>query len=291
MEIRVLRYFFEAAKEKNMTKAASNLHVSQPTLSRQLKLLEEELGQKLFIRSNYSIHLTDEGKILYKRCEDILSMVDKTQSEFKTMKELDGGNIYIGCAESQGISYVAKAAKELQTQYPKMQFHLYSGNADTTLERLDKGLLDFAIIVQELDISKYSHQEIPFKDMWGIIMKKDSPYAKKESIQLEELIDLPLIISRQGVTNEMPAWFKKNKEKLNIVATYDLLYNASLLVNEGIGYALAFDKLVNININSELCFRPISPIITSPMYIVWNPHQILSKPAELYLQKLKSIIS
>lgn len=290
MEIRVLRYFVEVAKEENMTRAATNLHVTQPTLSRQLKNLEEELGQKLFIRGNYNVHLTEEGKILYKRAEDILSMVDKTTAEFKVMNEFMGGDIYIGCAESDGISYIAKAAKTLQNKFSNIHFHLYSGNAETVTDRLDKGLLDFAVIVQNIDISKYNYINIPSTDQWGLIMRKDSLLALNQSIKLDELLNLPLILSRQGITNDLPDWFQKNSKKLNVVATYDLLFNASIFVREGIGYALGLNKLINIGPDSDLCFRPIYPIFESPMYIIWNQHQVFSNPAKLLLNELKKIL-
>lgn len=288
MEIRVLRYFMEAAREENMTRAAAHLHVTQPTLSRQLKGLEEELGQKLFIRSNYSIHLTEEGKILYKRAEDILDMVDKTAAEFDAMNQAEGGDVYIGCAESEGISHVARAANSLRKRYPNIYFHLYSGNAQRVTEQLDQGLLDFAVVVQNVDVSKYAHLSIPFEDTWGLIMRRDNPLSSKQFIELSDLLEIPLILSRQGITNEMPDWFQKNREKLNVVATYDLLFNASVFVREGIGCALSFDKLVNTDSDDVLCFRPIDPPVKSPMRIIWKLNQIFSRPAELFFQELKT---
>jgi DNA-binding transcriptional LysR family regulator len=269
-----------------MTNAAAKLYVTQPTLSKQIKELEEELGQKLFIRSNYKIYLTPEGELLYKRALDILDMVDLTTSEFEAMKEFNGGDLYLGCAESEGISLIAQKAKALQEQYPNIHFHLYSGNSETVCERLDKGLLDFAVVVQNIDLSKYSAIELPVKDRWGLIMRKDSPLVSKESILLEDLLTLPLIVSRQGATNEMPEWFRTNFDRMNIIATYDLIYNASVLVKEGLGYALGFDKLVNTGSDSILCFRPIVPEILSPMRIIWRKEQHFSKAAALFLEEL-----
>lgn len=289
MEIRVLRYFVEAAKEKSMTGASRKLHVTQPTLSKQIKELEEELGQKLFIRGNYNIHLTPEGEILYKRALDILEMVDLTTSEFASMNEFNGGDIYIGCAESEGITLLAKAAKQLQVKQNNLRFHMYSGNAETVCERLDKGLLDLAVVVQNIDLSKYSYLDLPIKDTWGLILRKDSPMVSKAKIPIENLIGLPLIVSRQGVTNEMPEWLQKNYDRLNIVATYDLIFNASILVREGVGYALGFDKLVNTGAESIVCFRPIEPTITSPMRLIWRKEQQFSKAAELFLEKVRDI--
>jgi DNA-binding transcriptional LysR family regulator len=287
MEIRVLRYFVEAAREGSMTNAAQKLHVTQPTLSKQIKELEEELGQKLFVRGNYNIHLTPEGEILYKRALDILDMVDLTEAEFSSMNDFNGGDLYLGCAESDGISVLAKAAKQLRAENKNLHFHLYSGNAETVCERLDKGLLDFAVVVQNIDLSRYAYLDLPVMDTWGLIMRKDDPMVSKAEIPIEELANLPLIVSRQGATNEMPEWLQKNYNRLNIVATYDLIFNASILVREGLGYALGFDKLVNTGSESILCFRPITPAITSPMRLIWRKEQRYSKAAELFLEKVK----
>lgn len=289
MELRVLRYFVEAAKEESMTNAAEKLHVTQPTLSRQIKELEEELGQKLFVRGNYNIHLTPEGEILYKRALDILNMVDLTALEFASMKEFNGGNLYLGCAESDGITLIAKAAGRLREQYSNLHFHLYSGNAETVSERLDKGLLDFAVVVQNVDLSRYACLDLPVTDTWGLLMRKDSPLVSKTAIHIEELIGLPLIVSRQGVTNEMPQWLQKNYDRLDIVATYDLIFNASILVKEGLGYALGFDKLVHTGEESVLCFRPLVPAMISPMRLIWRKEQRFSKAAELFLEEIRGI--
>lgn len=287
MEIRVLRYFLAIAREENMTRAAKYLHVTQPTLSKQIKQLEEEIGKKLFIRSNYSIKLTDEGLLLRKRAEDILSMVDKTMEEFQALDDITGGDIYIGAAESESFSYFATVAKDLQLQYPNVKFHLYSGNTEVIAERLDRGLLDFAIIVQEVDLSKYNYIKIPTSDTWGVIMRKDSPLAKKEYITIEDLIDLPLIVSRQGITEDYPKLFKEKLDQLHIVATFDLIYNASIMVKEGFGYALSFDKIVDTSENSELCFRVLKPELKTNMYIIWKNYQVFTPIAEKLLSKMQ----
>lgn len=270
-----------------MTRAAKYLHVTQPTLSKQIKQLEEEIGKKLFIRSNYSIKLTDEGLLLRKRAEDILSMVDKTMEEFQALDDITGGDIYIGAAESESFSYFATVAKDLQLQYPNVKFHLYSGNTEVIAERLDRGLLDFAIIVQEVDLSKYNYIKIPTSDTWGVIMRKDSPLAKKEYITIEDLIDLPLIVSRQGITEDYPKLFKEKLDQLHIVATFDLIYNASIMVKEGFGYALSFDKIVDTSENSELCFRVLKPELKTNMYIIWKKYQVFTPIAEKLLSKMQ----
>lgn len=287
MEIRVLRYFLEVAREENITKSAAYLHISQPTLSRQLKELEEELGKKLFVRSNYSVKLTEEGMLLRKRAEDILAMVDKTTEEFKALDEINGGDIHIGCAESEGMRCFIRAAKKLQERYPRIRYHFYSSGTDAVNERLERGLLDFAVIVQHVDLSKYNYLRLPSNDTWGLLMRKDSPLAKKTEIQTDDLMGIPLICSRQGMEEEMPKWLGEDLEKLHITATYDLLFNASVMVREGLGYALGFDKLIDTGAESELCFRPLSPALSSPMYVIWRKYQIFSPVAALLLEELK----
>lgn len=289
MEIRVLRYFLEVAREGNVTHAAQRLHISQPTLSRQIKELEEELGKKLFTRSNYSVKLTEEGMLLRKRAEDILDMTDKTLAEFRAMDEVNGGDIHIGCAESNGIAPFIRVIQTLQKEYPRIRYHFYSSGTEAVNERLDRGLLDFAIIVQEADPSKYNYLRIPASDQWGLIIRRDSPLAQHSCIHLHDLLDIPLILSRQAMGEEMPRWFGETQDKLNIVATYDLLFNTSVMVREGFGYVLGFDGLVYTGPDSDLCFRPLEPALTSPMYIIWKKYQVFSPAAALLLQEIKSV--
>ncbi len=287
MELRVLRYFLEIAREENVTHAAQRLHISQPTLSRQIKELEDELGKKLFIRSNYSIKLTEEGMLLRKRAEDILDMADKTLAEFKSLNEINGGDIHIGCAESNGIAPFIRVIQSLQKQYPRIRYHFYSSGTEAVNERLDRGLLDFAIIVQEVDPLKYNYLKIPASDQWGLIMRKDSPLAQHSCIHLQDLIDIPLILSRQAMKEEMPRWFGEMQDKLHIVGTYDLLFNTSVMVREGFGYVLGFNGLVYTGSDSDLCFRPLEPELISPMYIVWKKYHMFSPVAALLYKELK----
>lgn len=287
MEIRVLRYFLEVAREGSVTHAAKRLHISQPTLSKQLKDLEGELGKKLFVRSSFSVRLTDEGMLLRKRAEDILDMVDKTEEEFKALGELTGGDVRVGCAESDGIKHLARCVKTLQEQYPRIRLHVYSGNTEDLSERLDRGLLDFAVIAQAVDLSKYNYLEMPSSDTWGVVMRKDSPLAQKEAVQIEDLLDLPLICSRQGITEDFPRWFGEKVDTLNIVATFNLAYNASVLAREGLGYVLTFDKLINVGADSELCFRPLTPALETRMYVVWKKYQVFTRAAEVLLDQLQ----
>ena len=287
MELRVLRYFLEVSREGNITHAAQRLHISQPTLSKQLKELEGELGKKLFIRGNYNVRLTDEGMLLRKRAEDILDMVGKTEEEFKALSEITGGDVRIGCAESDGMKYLAQRVKSLQERYPRFRLHLYSGNTEDVEERLDRGLLDFAVIAQEVDLSKYNYLELPAADTWGVVMRKDSPLAKKETVRMKDLLNLPLICSRQGITEDYPKWFGEKVDTLNIVATFNLSYNAGVLVRAGIGYLITFDKLVSTGADSELCFRPLMPILETKLYFVWKKYQVFTPAAELLINDMR----
>ncbi|PLT28687.1 LysR family transcriptional regulator [Peribacillus deserti] len=296
MEFRVLRYFLTVAREGSITGAADFLHVTQPTLSRQLKDLEEELGKKLFIRSSHSINLTEEGMHLRKRAEEIVEMIDKLQAEFSSMEETISGDVYIGGGETDSMRLIARAAKELQIHYPNIRYHLYSGNEDDVTERLDKGLLDFGILIQPADLSKYNYVNIPAKDVWGIVMRKDSPLACKDTIQAADLLNVPLICSRQAMKqtfskNEFTAWFGEEFDKLNIVTTYNLAYNAAIMVDEGIGYAVTIDKIVDTSSDSNLCFRPLKPRIESGLNIVWKKHQVFSAAADMFLRVIQEKFS
>ncbi|MFU1994879.1 LysR family transcriptional regulator [Priestia megaterium] len=292
MEIRVLRYFLAVAREGNITRAADVLHVTQPTLSRQLKDLEQELGKKLFIRSSHSVFLTDEGMLLRNRAEEIVNMVDKLEAEFSSMEETIGGDVYIGGGETEAMKHIARVAKDVQVRYPNIRYHLYSGNEEDITERLDKGLLDFGILIQPADISKYNYLNMPAKDVWGVVMRKDSPLAFKESIQAGDLLNVPLICSRQAMKqtfskNEFADWFGEDFHKLNIVTTYNLAYNAAIMVEEGIGYAITLDKIVNTSTASNLCFRPLQPRLESGLNIVWKKHHVLSAAANAFLKELQ----
>ncbi len=287
MEIRTLRYFLEVAREGNITHAAQRLYISQPTLSKQMKELEKELGKKLFFRGNYNVRLTDEGMLLRKRAEDILDMVDKTEKEFKAMGEMMGGDVRIGCAESDGIKHLAQRVKVIQERYPAIRFHLYSGDTDDLSERLDRGLFDFAVIAQTVDLSKYNYLEFPDSDTWGVVMRKDAPLAQKERVCIDDLLDLPLIVSRQGLREDIPKLFGEKVDRLNVKATINLTFNGSILAREGVGYVLTFEKLVDISEESALCFRPLTPTLETKLFFIWKKYQLFTPAAELFLTEMR----
>jgi len=218
-------------------------------------------------------------------------MVTKTEEEFSDMGSNIIGDIYIGAAESYNMKYIAKVIKEIQENYPDIHYHLYSGNEEDVSELLDKGLIDFGILVDPADITKYDYLPLPESDIWGLIMKNYSPLAKKEHITKTDLLNLPLICSRQSLSdnkhNDIINWFWKDFKNINVVATFDLTYNASILVNKNIGYAIAFDNIVNRNDYTNLCFKPLNPEVKSKLNIVWKKQMIFSKPAQLLLNTLQ----
>lgn len=291
MELRVLKYFLTVAKEGSITRAANSLHLTQPTLTRQLQNLERELNHKLLIRGKYKVMLTKEGMILKKRAEDIVEMVQKTESEFQTISGAICGDVYIGGGESDSMKYVTAVIKEIQSKFPDIKFHIYSGNAEDVMEKLDKGLLDFGLLIHPVDFSKYNNITLPKKDLWGILICKDHPLAQKTFVTLEDLEHFPLIVSRQMLPKYSKEsgflnWFGDKYNSLNIVATYNLVYNAGIMVKTGVGVAITLDKLADTS--SNLCFRPLYPKLESGVDFVWKKEQLFSPAAKLFLDKFKS---
>lgn len=290
MEIRVLRYFLEIARAGNMSRAAETLHVSQSALSKQIKELEQELGKKLFHRGGTMLTLTEEGMLLRKRTDDILDMVDKTLDEFKALDEIAGGEVHIGCAESHQIKYLARTIMMFQKSYPLFRYHLTSGNTEQVIERLDRGLIDFAVIVEPPNLSKYNYLEIPETNTWGLVMKKEDPLSEKERIRFEDLMGLALICSEQGMKFDITRWCGEKADTLNLSGTVNLAYNGSVFVKEGLGYMLSFDQLVDTGADSLLCFRPLEPRLETKMFVIWKKYQVFSPIAGLLLDQLKTAL-
>ena len=288
VELRVLHYFLAVAREQNISAAAQSLHLTQPTLSRQLRELEEELGKQLMIRGSRKITLTEEGMLLRKRAEEILELVGRTEREVMQSEGVVSGDIYIGTGETDGVRQLVRAAGRLQEGHPNIRFHIVSGDAVDVCEQLDKGLLDFGVLLGDIDKVKYRYMELPMRDTWGVLMRRDSPLAHRQTVSPRDLWDKPLILSRQ-VDNKsgLYRWLRKEPSELHTVATYNLIYNASLMVDEGMGYAFTLDKLVNTD-GSNLCFRPLAPRLELGMYLVWKRSQIFSKAAELFLAELRT---
>ncbi len=289
MELRVLQYFLAIAREQSIVRAAESLHLSQPTLSTQIKALEEELGKQLLIRGtkgSRKVTLTEEGMILRKRAEEILNLVQKMEREISLSDEVVVGDVYIGTGETDAVRYIAKAARELYEVYPGIHYHIASGNAGFVFEQLDKGLIDFGVVFGDVDSTRYNSILLPYRETWGVLMRKDSPLAGKAEISPADLWDKPLIISRQSLAE---SWLGRKASELEIVATYNLLFNASLMVEEGLGYAIGFDKIINTSDGSALCFRPLTPVREEGMCIVWKKYQVFSKASEKFMGKMKEL--
>ena len=285
MEIRNLRYFLAVAREENMTRAAELLHVSQPTLSKALKALEEELGKKLFIRHSFSIALTEEGALLRDRAEDLVSMADKIEKEFLSLDDITGGDLYLGLAESYQIRYLARQLRILKEQYPGLNYHISSGDTEQVTEKLDKGLLDFAVICETPDPKKYESVEFPQKDVWGLIMPEDSPLAKKKTIRPKDLAGLPLFGSEQGWNSDIKNWAGEYYDQLHLEGSFRLSYNGSMFVKEGLGYLLTFEHIVDVSEGSGLVFRPLYPKQEVKLYLIHNRFQALTPIAERFLKQ------
>ena len=291
MELRVLQYFLAVAREQSIIRAAESLHLSQPTLSTQIKAMEEELGKQLLIRGtkgSRKVTLTEEGMILRKRAEEILNLVRKTQREIALSDEVVVGDVYIGTGETDAVRLIAQTAKKLYQTYPGIHYHIASGNAEFVMDQLEKGLIDFGLIFGAVDQVKYNCIEIPLTEVWGVLMKKDSPLAEKTAVSPEDLWDKPLILSRQEYSSgAFSSWIQRELSELEIVATYNLLFNASLMVEEGLGYAVGFVKIINTTGSSKLCFRPLNPRREAQMSIIWKKYQVFSKASAKFMAQLK----
>lgn len=285
LEIRVLRYFLAVAREGSVTRAARALHLTQPTLSRQIRELEEELGQTLFSRGGRELSLTREGLLLRQRAEEIVGLAEITEKEFRSLGEKTvSGDLSLGCGESKALSFVTDALKVLQDEHPLIIPHFFSGNGEIVMDRLDKGLLDFAVLMGAENTERYYSLPLPNHDTWGLLMDKDDPMAQKKAITAEDLLDIPLILSSQSLSrDELSGWLGFPMSRLHIAATYTLLFNGSLMVRSGLGYALCFDHIAPSGKDSPFAFRPL----TSPLSLVWKKHQILSAPAEAFLAKIR----
>lgn len=285
MEIRVLRYFLAVAQEGSVTRAARALHLTHPTLSRQIRELEEELGQTLFSRGGRELSLTREGLLLRQRAEEIVGLAEITEKEFRSLGEKTvSGDLSLGCGESKALSFVTDALKVLQDEHPLIIPHFFSGNGEIIMDRLDKGLLDFAVLMGAENTERYYSLPLPNHDTWGLLMNKDDPMAQKKAITAEDLLDIPLILSSQSLSrDELSGWLGFPMSRLHIAATYTLLFNGSLMVRSGLGYALCFDHIAPSGKDSPFAFRPL----TSPLSLVWKKHQILSAPAEAFLAKIR----
>lgn len=287
MEVRALEYFLAVAREESISGAAQSLHLTQPTLSRQLMALEEELGKQLFIRGR-RITLTEDGILLRKRAEEILDLVQKTEQEVMQNEPSVSGDIYIGAAETRGMKLLLQLAAEMQKEYPGVRFHVSSGDREDLMDRLNKGLDDFGLFMGEMDLARYDAIRLPTKDRWGVLMRCDDPLAACEAVSPEELVDRPLILSRQADRyEELNNWFGCSRDSLQLPATYNLAYNASLMAEEGMGLVLTLEGLINATGDSTLAFRPLAPALTVGMSVVWKKYPVFSAASAKFLERIQ----
>lgn len=290
MELRVLEYFLAVAREQNISRAAEHLHLTQPTLSRQLRDLEEEFGKPLFIRGKRKVTLTEEGLYLRKRAEEIVSLARRTEEEMKNPDDVIAGDIYIGAGETDSIRHIVRVMADLRKEYEGIHFHVVSGDSADLTERLEKGLFDFCLLMGAIDQSRYEYLELPFRDRWGLLMRRDMPLAGRRNLAPEDLWDKPLIISRQTPGNvQFVKWLGRPFSELNVVATYNLIINASIMASEGMGYVLALDKLINTE-GQDLVFVPFEPEHTLGMTLAWKKYQTQSKAAKKFLEAFAEYI-
>ncbi len=288
MELRVLKYFLMAAREENITKAASLLHITQPTLSRQLMQLEEELGVKLFHRGKYNVTLTEDGMLLKRRAQELVELSDKTIQELSHKDDTLAGEIAIGCGETRNMSALADQITIFQTEYPLVRFHIHSSTADDIKERIEKGLLDIGLLMEPVDVGRYEFLRMPYREKWGILTRKDSVLAQKQAVTPEDLAETPLLVpQRVQVKNEIGNWFGGIYEHLNIAATYNLIINAAAMVRSKVGIALCFDLGA---IYEDLCFIPLSPELETGAVLVWKKSQMLAAATSQFIQQVKNTI-
>ncbi len=290
MELRTLRYFLAAAQEENITRAADILHVTQPTLSRQIMDLERELGSTLMIRGKNGLTLTDDGIFFRQRAEEIIELAERLEKAFVERNEQVSGVIVIGASEAVGSRLFAKLIKQFSDKYPLVRFQLYNEMADNIKERLDKGLADVGLLLEPVDTLKYDFVRLSQKETWGILMRDDHPLAEQEKITPEEIADYPLILPlRERVRNEILHWINREEKDLNIPLSYTLLSNAALLVEAGLGCAFCLDGALAIHSSPRLRFVPIYPEHTTRSVLAWKKNQLFSPATSLFIQEINML--
>lgn len=286
MELRLLRYFLSVAQEENITRAAEQLHIAQPSLSKQMMELEQELGKKLFIRGKRKITLTEEGVLLRKRAAEILMLCEKTEREIAQASSMVGGELSIGGGSS---ATMARTVTAMAKKYPNVRFQILNGDAEKITEHLEHGTLDFGILIEPVDLTKYEHLLLPETDEWGFLMRIDSPLAKKEAICPEDLETVPLILpQRMGLRQELAAWSGREIDELNVVASYDIFFNNPIqLIKSGLGYGFALNSHIDTSGSETICFRPLDPPLDIRYGLIWKKYSVLSKAAEKFIEEIR----
>ena len=291
MEIRVLRYFLTVVREESITKAADVLHITQPTLSRQLSQMEEEVGVKLFNRGSRRITLTNEGILLRRRAEEILQLVDKTEKELIEQEEQVEGKISIGCGEIAAVQVLPNLIKTFREKYPQVTFDIFTATADPVKEQMDKGLLDIGLLLEPVDMEKYDFIRLEMKEKWVVLMRPDSPLAEKESVTAKDLSALPLILPRRmNVQNELASWFGSYYDDLNVVFTSNLSTNSAVMVTGGLAYSLVIEGAVPFWDQSKVTYRPLDPPLTATSVLAWKRGQPFSLAATKFIEHIKCFL-
>lgn len=291
MEIRVLRYFLTVVREESITKAAEILHITQPTLSRQLAQMEEEVGVKLFHRGARRIELTNEGILLRRRAEEILQLVDKTEKELIEQEEQVEGKISIGCGEIAAVQVLPKLIKTFREKYPQVTFDIFTATADLVKEQMDKGLLDIGLLLEPVDMEKYDFIRLDVKEKWVVLMRPDSPLAEKEFVTAKDLSELPLILPRRmNVQNELASWFGDYYDSLNVIFTSNLSTNSAIMVSNGLAYSLVIEGAVPFWDQSKVTYRPLSPSLTATSVLAWKRGQPFSLAASKFIGHIKCFL-
>lgn len=285
IETRLLHYFLAIAREQSITRAAQTLFISQSTLSRQMMDLEKQLGKQLFIRGKRKVTLTEDGVFLRNRAQEIMKLLENTETALHADTQNLTGDIFISCGETVAMDTIAELMAEFHLQYPDVKLHTYSGDADAVMERIDKGLADMGLLLGPVRQEKYNYLNLHQKDVYGLLMPEECPLAAQEAINIDQLKSLPMILAEQTFFGHQDLdWF--GEDALNVVATYNLIYNATFLVEHGIGYALCLDRLVNTN-GRNLTFRPISPELSVGLYIVTKKYQVFSPAAKKFYEEIR----
>lgn len=291
MEIRVLRYFLTVVREQSITKASEVLHITQPTLSRQLAQMEEEVGVKLFDRGTRKITLTNEGLLLRRRAEEILQLVDKTERELVIQEEQVEGKITIGCGEIASVQLLPDLFQSFHEKYPRVTFDIYTATADHVKDQMDRGLVDIGLLLEPIDIEKYDFIRLDMKERWVVLMRPDSPLAKKDAVTAGELSELPLILPRRlRVQSELASWFGDYYENLNVMFTSNLSTNAAIMVNQGLAYSVVVEGSVPFWDQSKITYRPLSPDLTATSVLAWKRGQPFSLAATKFIEHIKCLL-
>lgn len=291
MEIRILRYFLTVVREESITKASEVLHITQPTLSRQLAQMEKDLGVKLFDRGTRKIKLTNEGILLRRRAEEILQLIDKTEKELVEQEEQVEGKISMGCGEIAAVQLLSQIIKSFRQKYPLVTFDIFTATADLVKEQMDKGLLDIGLFLEPIDMEKYEFTRLDIGEKWVVLMRSDDPLTARETITAKDLSELPLILPRRmNVQNELASWFGSYYDRLNVVFTSNLSTNSSIMVNSGLAYSLVIEGAVPFLDHSKVTYRPLDPPLTATSVLAWKRGQPFSLATTKFIQHIQCFL-